>query len=509
MFIKYLTRFANVLVLTVLAQAVLFAALIYRAGRICLPVGISLIALSLVCAVFIATGETHPVYRLAWVLTIMFIPIFGGIIYVIYNRRSIGKVIEKSHYKCFGGALKERNGERGWEDLALSDNPSYLTANYIKNSVGFTPSGVSVCAYFPVGELKMQRLITEMKNAKKYIFLEYFIIEEGKIWDEIYAILRKKAEEGLDIRLIYDGAGCLYPLPFGFKKNMERAGIKVRVFNPVRPFVSTRVNVRNHRKIAVVDGEKAFCGGLNIADQYVNIKKMYGHWKDSAVMTDGGAAWDMTLMFLSMWEFLSKGEETTDYAAFKPDMPAVSDNSGAFAVPMFDIPHDKVTVSEHVFISLISHAEKYVYITTPYLMCGSEILSALYVAAKSGVDVRIITPYVADKRIVNAVTKSYYKGLLENNIRVFEYSPGFIHAKNIIVDGKRAMVGTVNLDFISLYMHYECGVCFFGGKIVADIERDFNETFEICGEIRLLDLERVNPVMRAARRACRLLAPFL
>ncbi len=511
MFKKYLTRFANVVVLTVLLQAVMFAALIYEAGRIYLPAGIALITLSFICAVFVATGETHPVYRLAWVLTIMFVPVLGGVIYVVYNSRRVSRLIDREFHKRFQAALKHKSRE---QELVNGDRASRYTAQYLKEAVGFTPSALSDCAYFPLGENKLSLMLEELRKAERYIFLEYFIIEEGAVWDAVYAILEQKAREGVDVRLIYDGAGCLYPLPFGFKKQMEKAGIKIRVFNPVKPFVSPRVNVRNHRKIAVIDGKRAFCGGLNLADQYVNLKEMYGHWKDSASMVDGGAAWDMTLMFLSMWDFLSRDEqEQIDYDAFKPEArvgSGVAANPEAgLAVPMFDIPHDKVTVSEHVFLSLISRAEKYVYITTPYLMCGSEILSALYVAAKSGVDVRIITPYVADKRIVNAVTKSYYRGLLENKIRIFEYAPGFIHAKNIIADGKRAMVGTANLDYISLYMHHECGVCFFGGKVVADLESDFTKTFGLCNEVTLLDLERVHPLMRAAQRACRILAPFL
>jgi len=505
---KYLTRFANVLVLTVLAEAVLLGILIYELGARFLPIGIALILLSFVSAFFAATGDSHPVYRLSWVLAILLMPIFGGLIYVVCNRRRIGRVIDKEHNRCFGSALRHNSRERDWRRLEREDPAAFLTANYLQSAVGFTPSAVGDCAYYPVGEEKLAALVSALENAERYIFLEYFIIEEGQVWDTLYSILERKAAGGVDVRLIYDGAGCLYPLPFRFKQNMEQAGIKVRVFNPVRPFVSTRVNVRNHRKIAVIDGVKAFCGGLNLADQYVNIKKMYGHWKDSAVMVDGGAAWDMTLMFLSMWEFLGKNGGELDYAAFKPENLAVSGTTG-LAVPMFDMPHDKVKVSEHTFISLISRAEKYVWITTPYLMCGSEILSALCVAAKSGVDVRIITPYVADKRIVNAVTKSYYRGLLENGIRVYEYAPGFIHAKNIVADGKRAMVGTVNLDYISLYMHYECGVCFFGGKIVADVERDFLKTFEVCNEVTLSDAERVHPLRRAAGRACRVFAPFL
>lgn len=520
---KYLTRFANVIALLVIAQVTFFGALVWQLHRLYLPASIALIALSVLCVLFIATGETHPIFRLTWTVVIMFMPIFGGIIYVFYNRRNIGRLVERSFAQSYNRALTERSREHENINILRETDPnSYRTALYLENAVGFSPAQVNDCKYFPVGEDKLAYLINEMRNAEKYIFLEYFIIEEGIVWDTIFEILEQKAAEGIDVRLIIDGAGCLYPLPWKFKKQMEQAGIKIRIFNPVRPLVSVRITARNHRKIAVIDGKKAFCGGLNLADQYVNIKEMFGHFKDSAVMVDSGTAWDMTLMFLSMWEFLDKKGEKINYNDFRPAPHLKRGDSGRdvrngiapYAVPMLDIPHDKTTVSEHTFISFISRAEEYVYVTTPYLMCGGEILSALYTAARSGVDVRIIVPYIADKRLVNAVTKSYYRSLLENHVRLFEYVPGFIHAKNLIADGKRAMVGTVNLDYISLYLHYECGICFFkntGGKnsIVDEIDRDFTETLDKCKEVTLYDINRWSLTKRTLQRTSRLFAPFL
>ena len=494
---------------------IFFMALVYGLHRIYFPASIALIALSVICALFIVTGESHPVFRLAWVTVIMLMPIFGGIIYVFYHRRKIDMLVAHSHSQCLERALSHEIPASA--QAPQLDKGSRLISDYLKNTVGFSPAITENPVYFPVGEEKIAYLLAHMKKAERYIFLEYFIIEEGLVWDSIYEVLARKAAEGIDVRLICDGAGCLYPLPRRFRSQMEKAGIKVRLFNPVRPFVSARINARNHRKIVSIDGKLAFCGGLNLADQYANLKEMYGHWKDSGVMVDGFTAWNMTLLFLSMWEFIGKGKEKIEYSDFYPSVNIVVENdnksstaeSKSVSNVMLDVPRDRITVAEHTFINFILRAEEYLYVTTPYLMCGGEILSALYTAAMSGTDVRIITPYVADKRIVKACTESYYRLLCENNVRIFEYAPGFIHAKNLVADGKRAMVGTVNLDYRSLYLHYECGICFFGGKIVEDIDADFKKTLSQCREVTLDDLNKVSGFKRAFQRFSRLLAPFL
>jgi cardiolipin synthase len=505
-----MTRFANVIALLVVGQAVFFLFLVYGLQTIYAPLGVGLAALSMICALYVASGESHPIFRLAWVTVILLLPIFGGVIWVFYNRRNFDRLVERSHRQCLKRALQyEFPGVESDDKIAV----------YLKNTVGFSPAVTYNCRYFPVGEEKIAYLIDAMNKAERYIFLEYFIIEEGLVWDTIREVLARKCAQGIDVRMICDGAGCLYPLPWGFKKQMEKLGVRVRYFNPVKPFVSARINARNHRKIASIDGKTAFCCGLNLADQYANVKEMYGHWKDTGIMADGGTAWNMTLLFLSMWEFLANGHEKIEYSDFMPiSLPADSAGSDyrqgdSLAVPMLDIPKDRVAVSEHLFINFIMRAQKYVYITTPYFMCSGEILSALYAAAQSGVDVRVILPYVADKKLVKAVTESYYRSLIDNRVRVFEYI-GFIHAKNLIADGERAMVGTVNLDYRSLYLHYECGICLFNvpnstGAIIYDIDEDFRKTLDNCVEITKADLDKVSLFKRGCQRVSRLFAPFL
>jgi len=316
MIFRYMTRFANVIAIFVVAQAIFFLMLVHGLSKLYLPAGAILVVLSVICALFVASGRSHPVYRLAWVTVIMLLPIFGGVVYIFYNRRNFDRLVEKSHHRCLKRAQASLSNAAA---PPLPDKTSELICAYLKNSVGFSPAIAHDCRYFAVGEEKIAHLLDSMEKAKKYIFLEYFIIEEGLIWDRIREVLARKAAEGIDVRLICDGAGCLYPLPWGFVRSMAKLGVKVRMFNPVRWFVSARINARNHRKIASIDGKVAFCGGLNLADQYANVKEMYGHWKDSGVMVDGDTAWNMTLLFLSMWEFLSKGKEKVDYAEFMPD----------------------------------------------------------------------------------------------------------------------------------------------------------------------------------------------
>jgi cardiolipin synthase len=353
----------------------------------------------------------------------------------------------------------------------MNDSISTKIITYLENSGGFTPAAAD-CVYLPTGEQTAAYLLDALKKAKRYIWLEFFTIEKGILWGDIQEILANKAAQGLDVRVVYDGFGCLFVFPKRIIREMTNAGIKVRAFKP------DKISHRNHRKIAVIDGEVTFCGGLNLSDRYANLEEMFGYWKDSAVMIT----------------------ETAE----KQSEPTKPSGQATVCVPLFDIP--KARIAEHTLINFIARAERYVYITTPYLMCGSGILSVMSAAAYSGVDVRVITPFIADKKAVKAATESYYKALLNGGVRVFEYTPGFIHAKSLISDGKRAFVGSVNLDYRSLYLNYECGVCLFEGQAVDDISRDFTETLAQCKEITLADLEQVSLFKRAVQRFCRIFA---
>ncbi|MCL1831549.1 MAG: phosphatidylserine/phosphatidylglycerophosphate/cardiolipin synthase family protein [Oscillospiraceae bacterium] len=409
-----------------------------------------------------------------------------------------------------------------------NDLSAQKIVTYLRNTVGGAPA-LTGCVYLPCGEDFVAHLLTALRNAERYIFLEYFTIEKGVIWDEIADILEQKAAQGVDVRIICDGYGSLRTLPRRFIATMAARGVRVRVFNPVRLHSILRFNIRDHRKIAAIDGTVALCGGVNLSDRYANVEELFGHWKDAAVKVDGETARAIAEQFAEMWAFLGKAKEEispkgglcpskgriltaiksaeTESLTF-PTTAGSSANLATTTIPVTSSPMADTPVAEHMFINMISGAGEYVYITTPYLTCGSGILSVLSAAAHSGVDVRIIVPFIADKPVVKLAGESYYSALLINGVRLFEYTRGFIHAKIILADGKRAMVGSVNLDYRSLYLNHENAVFVFG-ETVGDITRDVAETLSHCKEITLEDVARLSVLKRALRRFCRLFARFM
>jgi len=347
-----------------------------------------------------------------------------------------------------------------------------------------------------------------LKKAEKFIFLEYFIIEEGVMWNSILDILKQKAEEGVDVRVIYDDAGCIFKLPYGYNKKLESMGIKCRVFNPLVPLLSSRINNRDHRKIAIIDGHTGFTGGINLADEYINEYEKFGHWKDSAIMIKGEAVWSMTVMFLSMWNYLDGSNE--DFNKFKPDIEPLEEScKDGYVQPFADNPLDDETVGEIVYLNLINKARRYVYITTPYLIIDNEIITALTSAAKGGVDVRIITPYCGDKWYVHEVTRSYYRTLIESGVKIYEYTPGFIHSKTFVVDDEYGVVGTINMDYRSLFLHFECGVWMYKCRTIRDIKKDFNDTLKMCREITIEELNEIKWYKTLERMILRIFAPLM
>lgn len=353
----------------------------------------------------------------------------------------------------------------------------------------------------------MEPFLAELKKAQKYIFIEYFIIEEGVLWNSILDILKEKAQQGVEVRIIYDDIGCFLTLPKNYGQQLRQYGIKCVTFNPFRPILSAMQNNRDHRKTASIDGKVAFTGGLNLADEYINRVKKYGYWKDSAIMVEGKAAWSLTLMFLEMWALCVK--QTEDFEAFYPWKEASCPIAGeGFVQPYTDSPMDDENVCEHVYLQILNRAETYVYITTPYLIIDDSMVSALCLAAKSGVDVRIITPHVWDKALIHMTTRSYYRELIQGGVKIYEYSKGFIHSKMFISDDKTASIGTANLDFRSLYLHFECGVWMYGNHVVIEAKEDFLNTVSDCQQISE-EMCRGNLVTRLLQNILRLFAPLM
>ncbi len=502
---KIFTR-AFVFIVGILLQIIYLMSLFWELGTLYNYSFLVFQGIGVVISFFIVNSDINPSYKIAWILTILTFPIFGVMFYIFFGYSRSGERLRKkmNFYQKEERKILKQNKDTADSLLGINE-PARKQADYLYKFGGYPVYENSDAEYFPTGEDKFKAMTKELEKAEKFIFLEYFIISEGEMWNTILDILVRKAEKGVDVRLIYDDIGCLLTLPYKYDQELEKKGIKCRVFNKFRPILSTKMNNRDHRKILIIDGNTAFTGGVNLADEYINRYEKHGHWKDSAVMIKGQAVWSFTLMFLTMWNFLTNTEE--DPAKYKPKCPY--ENENGFIVPFTDSPLDNEPVGENVYMNIVNSAKRYVYITTPYLIIDNEMQSALILAAKSGIDVRIITPHIPDKWYVHCVTKAYYRILTKYGVRIYEYTPGFIHAKNFVCDDKFGVVGTINLDFRSLYLHFECAAWMYKTSCISDIKADFLKTLEECEEITYEQCLKENFFVRIGRMFLRLLAPLM
>lgn len=468
------------------------------------------LGLGIALSLYIYNRDINPSYKMAWIFVILSFPLFGVMFYIFFGNSHSGDRLRKRmmQYSDEARVLLPQNDEL-MSKLHKDNSAAEKQVKYLYDYSGYPVYSDTSTTYFPTGEDKFAAMLEELEKAERFIFLEYFIISKGKMWDSVLDILERKAKQGVDVRLIYDDVGCLLTLPYKYNEEMERRGIKCRVFNPFRPIWSAKMNNRDHRKILVIDGHTAFTGGINLADEYINAYEKYGHWKDSAVMLRGAGVWSFTVMFLTMWSFLEK-DSREDHRQFMPrPEDIINIKSTGVVVPYTDSPLDDEPVGENVYLNIINSAENYVYITTPYLVIDNEMQTALVLAAKSGVDVRIITPHIPDKWFVFAVTRAHYRKLLRYGIKIYEYTPGFIHAKNWVSDDKAAVVGTINLDFRSLYLHFECAAFMYRCECIPDIKRDYLETLKQCQEITYSDCIHISIFRRIGRAVLRLFAPMM
>lgn len=461
--------------------------------------------ISIVVSLYIFSRKDKGAYKLTWVFIILLFPLFGGLFYLMFSFQSSFRASAKKV-----DVIAKRTA--GFYNLPGCDLGSAMDAlpqvsnslNYMQNCAGFPVYSAGKTDYLSPGEEMFDRLTTELEKAEKYIFLEYFIVQEGKMWNTILEILKRKVAQGVKVRVIYDDMGCFFLLPKNYAKHLKSLGIECVVFNPFRPLLSVIQNNRDHRKIAVIDGKVAFTGGINLADEYINSYEKHGHWKDSAIMLTGKAAWGLTVIFLQMWELCTKWAE--DYSVYYPDIIAHTETG--YIIPYCDSPLDNENVGEHVYLQIINNSKKYVYINTPYLIIDSSMVSALTLAAKSGVDVRIVTPHKWDKRLVHLTTRSYYRELIDAGVKIYEYTNGFIHSKTFVSDDYAATVGTANLDFRSLYLQFECGVLMYNTPAVMQVKEDFLSTLKVCQPITKEDC-RSNLITRFFQDILRLIAPLM
>ena len=308
--------------------------------------------------------------------------------------------------------------------------------------------------YYPLGELAFEEMLKELKKAEKFIFFEYFIVKPGIMWNKILDILKEKAKSGIEVRVMYDDLGCVGSLNKKYPEELKKFGIKCIVFNRLSPLSGIIMNNRDHRKILVIDGKVAFSGGINIADEYINEDSRFGHWKDNGIKISGDAVWNYTVMFLTMWNSFEKVDE--DFNKYKYKFTKNKTNKGYIA-PYGESPLDDELLGQNIYLNIINQANDYVYICTPYLITDTDMINSLVLAAKRGVDVRIIIPGIPDKKLVYMLTESYVEPLVSHGVKVYRYTPGFIHGKVFVADDKISTVGTINLDYRSLYLHFECG----------------------------------------------------
>lgn len=460
-----------------------------------------------IMGLFLVNSQLEPNAKLTWLLVILVLPVFGGLLY-LYTRSDLGHRILRDRYRSVSRNTRDSLPQSVRTLVRMEDEaPEMLgLARYVNRSGCFPVYDETGVRYFPLGDELLPAMLAELEKAEKFIFLEFFVVDEGEMWGRVLEILIRKAAQGVDVRLLYDGSNEFFTLPRNYPRRLEALGIRCKAFAPVMPFVSTHYNYRDHRKLLVIDGRIAFTGGVNLADEYINKVRRFGHWKDTAVRLEGEAARSFTLMFLQMWE-LEEGKVTERELLQMPAAPCPEERG--FVLPYADSPLDRERVGEWVYLDILNRARKYVYIMTPYLILDEEMETALRFAAERGVDVRMILPGIPDKRLPYALAKTHYRSLLASGVRIYEYTPGFVHAKVFVSDDREATVGTINLDYRSLYHHFECGTYLHRTGCISRMRDDFLTTQEKCRVVTPDTVKKEKLRIKLEGALMKVLAPLL
>ena len=531
------SRFVITMLIIIAQVYFLFACLFWF--RVYWPVITAVMSLlSVSVIIYIINRDQNPAFKLSWMIPICTVPFLGTFMYLFVEgnvttkgiKRAINRRIEES------AVYLKQDPEIRKE---LSDKPCSMSAisQYVENAGGFPTYKNTDVTYLPSGEAFLADLLEKLETAEHFIFLEYFIVAEGYMWDSVLEILKKKVEQGVEVKLMIDGTCTWITLPNKYTEKMKSYGIDTRVFLPVVPIFSTHQNNRDHRKIIVIDGKTAYTGGTNLADEYINQKTLHGHWKDVAVRLDGDAVRTITVLFLQLWNV---GDMRFDRRTFQPgeyekylvqeksenlicdrsasadaavDAAAAKDGilgegKRAYVMPYGDGPNSYHNLAENVYLDIMNRANRYIHVMSPYFINDHEIITAFKYAAERGTDVKLILPHIPDKKFAFDVARTYYPALLKAGVKIYEYTPGFVHAKVFVSDDNKAVVGSINLDFRSLYHHYECAAYFYRCDAVLDVEKDFQETLAKSQLVTMEYYKSIPWYRRLSGQVLKLFAPL-
>ena len=503
--LKLLFSQTAVVALLMLLQLATLVTTLWRLSQYSAYINAALLVLSLLVVLRVVSSHTNPSFQLAWVILILGFPVFGGLFYLfIYSQQHSRRYLRQleQQWRWLSVQLPEDTAAR---DAWAAQYPEDTRTLHYLAQMGYRPCGGTQATYLSPGEDWGRAMLEDLRQARRYIYLEFFILEDGQLWQEILSILRERAAAGVDVRLLYDGLGSVN-LPRTFPRQMADMGIHCKVFNPFRPFLTAVQNHRDHRKICVIDGRVAYTGGANLSDEYVNLTHPYGHWKDAMLRVQGDSAPVLAAMFLSMWQLTEA--ENAPAPAFLPEPPAPVPANG-LALPFCDNPLSARRVGETVYLHAIRSARQYLHICTPYLILDHTMTRDLEMAAQSGVDVTVVIPSVADHWYAYAVAKAFCARLLAAGVKIYTYTPGFIHSKTFVWDGAGAVVGSVNLDFRSLYTHFEAGVWLRGGEAVAQTEEDFQAILRVSDPMHPEDCKPKGLLKGLLYGLLRLFAPLM
>ncbi|MBR4626472.1 MAG: cardiolipin synthase [Ruminococcus sp.] len=498
------SRFIIILIL-ILLQIVITAALsfiiyvqypfVYAADRL----------FSLIMVFYLFRCDMDSTAKLTWLLILMLAPIPGAIL-LLYTRKELGHNFIRKRSAQLTAETRGMitSDEKAFRDPDILQSGTDDLCRYLNRTGCFPLFSDTDVTYFHLGEKKFAAMLEELQKAEKFIFMEYFIIDEGYMWGRILSILAEKVRQGVEVRVMYDGMCEITTLSHDYPQRMAELGIRCKAFAPIRPVLSTYYNYRDHRKILVIDGNVAFNGGVNLADEYINRTERFGHWKDAAVMIKGKAVKSFTLMFLHMWNITERSPEW----GYLPE-PAVPETSSGYVMPYADCPLDEYKVGECIYMDMLNRATTYVHIMTPYLILDGELEASLKFAAERGIDVKIILPGIPDKKGAFALARTHYRSLMKSGVQIYEYTPGFVHSKVFVCDGLKAVVGTINLDYRSLYHHFECATYMYRTDCITDIEEDFLSTLSLCRRADENTVRREKLSYKIRGSILKLIAPLL